>query len=186
MRQLIILMNVTLDGFIAGPDGGLEWQFNNWTTEMADALCSQLNQADTILLGKNTYCAMAAYWPSAVLCLSRDDTAFAGLMNSHIKIVCSSTLSSLPWNNSRQLKGNIDKKVHELKQQAGKDIILFGSCRLAANLIKHGLVDQYQLWVYPVAIGSGITLFNHHTVMKLLKTHLFSSGVVALTYAPAK
>jgi dihydrofolate reductase len=183
-RRLIVSMNVTLDGFMAGPDGSLDWHFQNWAPDMAEVLCTQLSNADTLLLGRNTYSAMAAYWPAAGLLLAREDIAFANMMNRYTKIVCSNTLTDLSWNNSQLIKRNIGRKVRELKQQAGKDIVIYGSGKLVNCLAKLGLIDQYQLWVYPVAIGRGIYLFNNGIKMRLLKTRQFSSGVVLFYYEP--
>lgn len=94
MRKLIVSMNITLDGFMAGPAGELDWHFRFWNEEMADYGVMQLMQADTILLGRKTYNVMAGYWPlvSCNPCFPRSDIAFADMMNNYQKIVCSSTL----------------------------------------------------------------------------------------------
>ena len=83
MRQLIVSMNMTLDGFMSGPDRGLDWHFTSWTEEMAESACEELSRADTILLGRITYDAMASYWPqqAAHALYSREDVAFADMMN---------------------------------------------------------------------------------------------------------
>ena len=88
-------MNVTLDGFMSGPNCELDWHFRSWTSEMAESLCAELNEADTILLGRTTYLAMAQYWQSKALDLSfpREDLVFVDMMNSYTKIVISKTLS---------------------------------------------------------------------------------------------
>ncbi|HTH83114.1 MAG TPA: dihydrofolate reductase family protein [Mucilaginibacter sp.] len=184
MRRIIVSMNITIDGFMAEVDGGLDWQFNNWTADMAQSMGEQLSKADTILLGKNTYTAMAGYWPTMGNCLSqsRDDVAFAEMMNSYPKIVCSNTLTRLTWNNSRLICGKIDQQISLLKQQAGKDIIIYGSGKLVASLVKSGLIDEYRLWVYPVSIGKGKSLFKNRQSMKLLNIRQFPSGVVVLNY----
>ena len=102
MRKLIVSMNITLDGFMAGPAGELDWHFLKWTEEMAEWLGIQLSMADTILLGRNTYDAMACYWPQQDnnLAIARDDIAFASMMNSYTKIVFSKTLKKLHWQNT--------------------------------------------------------------------------------------
>jgi dihydrofolate reductase len=188
MRRLIVSMHVTIDGFISGPHGELDWHFKNWTPDMADSMCCQLSNADTILLGRNTYNAMAAYWPavSEGLDMARDDIAFAWMMNNYTKIVCSTTLDTLSWNNSRLIKGNLLRQILQLKQQEGKDIIIYGSGKLVRYLARHSVVDEYRLWVYPVSIGRGITLFKNKLNMKLLKTQSFPSGVIILNYEACK
>src|SRR5882762_1112837 len=103
MRKLIVSMNMTLDGYMSGPDCELDWHFQSWNEEMAASASEQLAQADTILLGRVTYLAMAAYWSSKVASLStpRADIDFADMMNSYNKIVFSKTLPAVGWSNSR-------------------------------------------------------------------------------------
>jgi len=184
MRRIIVSMNVTLDGFMAGPDGALDWQFQNWTSDMAELMGDQLSKAGALLLGKNTYNAMAGYWPAIGTCLSlpRDDIAFAAMMNSCPKIVCSNTLTTLSWNNSRLIKGNLRGEILKLKQQPGKDILIYGSGRLVSSLTRWGLIDEYRLWIYPVSIGRGMPLFAAKLNFKLVGMRQFPSGVVVLNY----
>jgi dihydrofolate reductase len=184
MRRIIVSMNVTLDGFVAHADGGLDWQFRHWNGDMARQLGEQLSRADTLLLGRNTYNAMAAYWPGAVsgFGLSRDDVAYATLMNDYPKIVCSTTLKKAGWRNSIIIEKDLLNKISELKQQAGKHIMVYGSRSLVQYLAQHKLIDELQLWVYPTALGRGLMLFRQKQVMKLLGARHFSSGVVMLTY----
>lgn len=182
-------MNVTLDGFMSGPDCELDWHFQCWTKEMGESLCEQLSYADTILLGRITYKAMAKYWPSKAADMSfpREDLSFADMMNRYNKIVFSKTLVTPEWNNSRLAKGNIADEIAQLKQQPGKDMIIYGSGKVVSFLMQFGLVDEYQLWVHPVLLGKGNSLFKglHDKLnMKLFKTKTFSSGVVLLYYEP--
>ncbi len=184
MRRIIVSMNVTIDGFMAGPDGGLDWQFNNWTTDMAEVMGAHLSKADIILLGRNTYSAMADYWPAVSGCLiaARDDMAFAGMMNNYIKLVCSTTLKNLNWSNSQLIKGNIRNEILKLKQQQGKDIMIYGSGQLVTYLMQYNLIDEYLLWVYPLSLGRGIPLFANRQRMKLIDIRQFTSGVVIMHY----
>ncbi len=199
-------MNVTLDGFMAGPSCELNWHFQRWTIDMAECLCEQLNRADTILLGRVTYNVMAKYWPSvaARVSIAREDIAFAEMMNSHKKVVFSRTMTksdvaAAGWSNSELAKKDISEEIHYLKNlpdapdALNKDLIVFGSGQLVASLILSGLVDEYQLWVHPVALGNGKPLFKPGTLsasgipnMKLFKTRAFSSGVVVLYYKSVK
>jgi len=178
-------MNITLDGFMAATDGGLDWHLNNWTTDMADLLAQQLNDADTILLGRNTYSAMAAYWPavSTGLLLSRADLAYATMINSCEKVVCSTTLKNPRWDNTLVISSNIRQEILKLKQQPGKDIIVYGSHTLVQYLSKFNLIDEYLLWLYPVTIGGGMPLFNHPQKLELMGSKTLSSGVVVLRYS---
>ena len=187
MRKVIVSMNVTLDGFMSGPDCELDWHFQSWTKEMADSLYEQLSKADTILLGRVTYTAMANYWPSKSKDLSfpREDIAFAEMMNNYTKLVFSKTLVKTAWNNSRLVTGKVQEEIIKLKRQAGKDIMIYGSGKVVAALMNAGLIDEYQLWIHPVLIGKGKPLFknlNDKLPMRLFKTKTFPNGVIILYY----
>ncbi|MFD2873344.1 dihydrofolate reductase family protein [Mucilaginibacter ximonensis] len=185
MRRIIVSMNVTLDGFMASSDGGLDWHIQNWTPDMSDLLAQHLNTADTILLGKNTYSAMAAYWPavSTSLLLSRSDLAYATMINGCKKIVCSTTLKKPRWENSQVISSRLPNEILKLKQQQGKNIMVYGSHKLVQYLHKFNLVDEYLLWIYPVTIGRGIPLFYKHQQLELLSSKILSSGVAVLQYS---
>jgi len=180
-------MNVTLDGFMSGPNCELDWHFKSWTAEMAESLGEQLEKADTILLGRVTYLAMAKYWPAKASNLSaaREDLAFIDMMNRYNKVVFSKTLTRTEWNNSTVIKKNLANEISKLKQQSGKNLIIYGSGKLVSALINLGLIDEYQLWVHPIVIGKGKPLFKtlpHRQHLELLKTKTFCSGVVLLFY----
>lgn len=189
MRKVIVSMNVTLDGFMAGRNCELDWHFNYWNEEMAEHACKQLSKTDTILLGRVTYQAMARYWPYQAMNLSfpREHIAFADMMNNYHKIVFSRTLKTAIWNNSRLVKRNLNTEILRLKQQQGKDIIVYGSGSIVSTLMRLDLVDEYELWVHPVLLGEGKALFKglqgQHG-LQLLKTKAFSSGVIILYYRP--
>jgi dihydrofolate reductase len=187
MRKIIVSVNITLDGFIAGPNCELDWHFKYWSSEMGEALQEQLATADTILLGRITYCAMAKYWPVKLedAYFSRDDIAFATMMNDYKKIVFSNTLQYATWSNTIVVKGNLQQKIIALKKSKGKNLIVYGSASIIAALDKLNLVDEYILWVHPVIIGKGKKLFtaNYHQItMQLLQAKVFGCGVVTLTY----
>jgi dihydrofolate reductase len=187
MRQLIVSMNVTMDGFMAGANCELDWHFDYWDEEMAGSLSDQLSDSDTILLGRITYQAMAGYWPSKALNPGRpgEDLAFAHMMNNYQKIVFSNTLTKTDWHNSRILKGNIAEETARLKQEPGKNIIVYGSGDIVAALVGSGLIDEYRLWVHPVILGKGRRLFRNlrdQIRMKLISIKTFNSGVAILYY----
>ncbi len=188
MRKLVASVNITLDGFIAGPNCELDWHFSRWTTEMANVQTSLLSNADTILLGRVTYSTMAAYWPKVVLDTSfpRQDLAFADLMNSRQKAVFSNTIDTLVWPNSYKISGKLDREIVKLKQTPGRDIMVYGSSKLMSGLIKLGLIDHFALWVHPVLLGKGNALFskmNDVVNMQLAQVQQFESGVVLMQYA---
>lgn len=107
-------------------------------------------------------------------------------MNGFPKHVVSRTLEKLDWNNSHLIKGNIEKKVSELKQKPGQDLLIFGSGQLVNTLMQHDLIDEYRLLVYPIILGSGKRLFSdaNKATFKVEETKKFGSGVVLLRYQP--
>jgi dihydrofolate reductase len=176
-------MNVTLDGFMSGPNGELDWHFPLWSEEMSRYACDQLRMMDTILVGRITYETMAAYWPSA------PGDAFADMMNSYPKIVFSKTLQQAPWKNSRIIHKNVEGEILKLKQQKGQDMIIYGSGNLLSTLTTMGLIDEYRIWIHPVAIGVGHPLFTDIKAklgLRLVNAKLFDSGVIVLYYQPEK
>jgi len=180
-------MNVTRDGFIAGADNGLSWHFAYWSGDMAREAAEQLDKADTILLGRITYVAMAAYWPFQTFNpnFAREDIVFADMMNNHKKVVFSKTLIDTCWNNSLILTDGLPEEVHKLKQECGKDIIVLGSASIVNALIQSDLVDEYQLWLHPLELGDGKPLFQQPFMKKKLKLvdkKRFISGVVLQFY----
>ena len=147
MRKVIVSEFVTLDGVIEAPD---QWQFPFWNDETGKFKLDELFASDALLLGRVTYQEFAAAWPSMT-----DEEGFADRMNSLPKYVGSTTLKEpLGWN-ATLIKGNIAQEVSKLKQQPGQDILISGGAGLVHSLMKHDLIDEYRLLVYPVVLGSG-------------------------------
>lgn len=188
MRKIVASINITLDGFMAGPHHELDWHFRHWTEEMAEATGRELAKADTILLGRVTYEAMAAYWSSAVCDLSfpREDIAIAEMMNNYTKVVFSRSLVKTGWKNARLAGRNIRTEIAGLKQSPhnNKNIILYGSGTLVSNLMQLDLIDDYILWIHPVILGEGRPLFLKpaRQQLRLAGSETFSSGVILLHY----
>jgi len=191
MRKVIVSMNVTLDGYMSGPNCELDWHFERWVSDIGERLGEELSKTDTILLGRITYEAMAKYWPAKETDVScpRDDIAFALMINRHFKVVYSNTLKKPKWNNSAFINGNIKDEIDKLKQsnsEGNKNIIVYGSAKLVSALMQLGLVDEYQLWVHPIILGKGKPLFKklkNKSSLQLLNTEIFKSGVIFLQYA---
>lgn len=188
MRKVIVSEYVTLDGVMEDPGGseGTEhggWSFQFWSEEAAKFKFDELFASDALLLGRVTYQGFAAAWPTMT-----DAGEFAVRMNSLPKFVVSKTLEKVEWNNARLLKGDVAEEVSRLKQQPGQDILVSGSGDLVHTLMQHDLIDEYRIMVHPVVLGSGRRLFSDgsaRTVLKLVDTKTFSSGVVVLVYQPA-
>src|SRR5258708_23875943 len=163
MRKVIVTMWVTLDGFIAGPNNEM-----NWVTDLYDEAMGQyeddiVSSADTLLLGRVTYESFAGAWPKVPEnpSASKGEVEYAHKLNAMRKIVFSRTLEKAEWNNSRLVKDNIAEEVAKLKQEPGKDIMIYGSASIVQTLMNHGLIDEYQLLVHPVVLGSGKPLFKN-------------------------
>lgn len=185
MRKLIVSMNVTMNGFMAGEHGNLDWHFPFWNSELAHAWCQRLASADTILLGRNTYHAMSQIWSVRMddLYACREDLVMADMMNRYTKLVYSKKLEKPGWKNTVLLQGELSATILSLKRQPGKDIIVYGSCRLASALLSLDLIDMLDLWIHPVAIPKGKALFSLGHYSKFLEVNCFSTGVVHLRYA---
>ncbi len=187
MRKLFLFMMVSLDGYIEGKDHDLSWhqvdaQFGQFAVE-------QLQEADTIIMGRKTYQLMESFWPTKQGI--EEDPKTAQLMNETPKIVFSTTLTSVTptdqWRNISLVKENLTQTITELKQQPGKDIIVLGSNNLCVTLLNENVLDEARLMVNPIAIGEGTPLFQGITdrqKMKLEKTKTFDNGNILLFYQP--
>lgn len=183
MRKIILFNMVTLDGFFEGPNHDISW--HNVDAEFNEFAIDQLKSADGLLFGRVTYQLMASYWPTPTAI--ENDSVVAGLMNRLPKIVFSKTLAKADWNNTKLAKGNVAEEIAKLKQQPGKDLLLFGSADLASTLTQLGLIDEYRLMVNPVVLGSGTPMFKavkDKLRLKLINTKTFRSGNVLLYYQP--
>jgi dihydrofolate reductase len=183
VRKVIMFNMVTLDGYFEGPNHDINWhrvdeEFNDFSIE-------QINTADSILFGRVTYQLMESYWPTPDALVN--DPEITVTMNAIPKYVFSRTLDQASWSNTTLIKGDAIEAVVKLKQQAGKDILLFGSADFAADLTAHRLIDEYRLIVNPIVLGSGTPLFKEvkdQLNLKLLKSRVFGNGNILLHYQP--
>jgi len=189
MRRLIASEFVTLDGVMEAPgheqhpDGKNAWALRSAGEDQQRYKAEELFEAGAILLGRVTYEIFAAFWPTAP-----NDDGFANRMNSIPKYVVSGSLRTAGWQNSIIIGGNHAERIAELKHQSGGDILLIGSADLLNSLIKHDLIDEYRIMVFPVVLGGGKRLFRDATDithLQLVDTRTFQSGVTVLTYRPA-
>jgi dihydrofolate reductase len=188
MRKLIYAMMVSLDGFIEGPNRNLDWHIID--EELHQYINDQQVEVGAYLYGRRMYETMASYWPTAE---AEDPTnpgyvlEFARIWKAMPKIVFSKKLDKVAWN-SRLVREDAAGEVLKLKAQPGKDLSI-GGANLAASLIKLDLIDEYQLFVQPVILGSGTPFFpplEKRIDLKLVETHRFDSGVVLLRYQRTK
>jgi dihydrofolate reductase len=185
MRKVIASPVVTLDGFMAGPQGEIDWNVPYFDEEMARYVGEQFASVDTLLFGRGTYQLFVQYWPTQGV---KDDPVFAEKMNTLLKIVFSTTLETVTWNNARLVKENVVGEIQSLKRQEGKNIVIDGSPGLIHSLTRLGLIDEYRLRVHPVVLGSGVPLvkdLKERMPLQLIDSQTFQSGVVILHYQPA-
>ncbi|MNI54238.1 hypothetical protein D3C73_1091260 [compost metagenome] len=187
MRKLVLFLHSSLDGFVEGPNGEMDIGWVSYDADLEKHAKEILSTADTVIWGSGTYQMMYSYWPS----VSSDPTAsqherdHAEWIEQTSKIVLSTTLDKVEWNNSRLVKEDAEEEIKKLKQQPGKDMVLLGSPRLAHYLMQLDLIDEYKITVSPVLIGSGLPLFQglkEKVNLKLIDNKTFDSGAIGLVY----
>ncbi|SHF15260.1 Dihydrofolate reductase [Seinonella peptonophila] len=187
MRKIILLMHISLDGFVTGPNGEMDWIIH--TEEEQNYVTDLLNTVDTVLFGRVTYQLMESFWPAVpahpVWSKSKYHSEHAVWIEKTEKIVFSKTLEKVDWNNSRLVKEHIVEEIAKIKQQPDKNIVMIASPGLAQTFMQLGLIDEYRINVNPIVVGGGKPLFKNikdRVDLKLVETKTFSSGVVGLVY----
>ena len=189
MRKVISFMHISLDGFVAGPNGEMNWIKAD--QEIFDYVGKRINEGDTALYGRVTYQMMENYWPTAgdEPTASKHDIEHSKWYNKVHKIVLSKTMQDAGLTNTIIISGNLSDRINEIKQSpngGSKEILLFGSPTATHSLIQLNLIDGYWLFVNPIILGQGIPLFvdiKDKIKLKLLPTtRQFTCGVTELNY----
>jgi dihydrofolate reductase len=186
MRKIISFMHISLDGFVAGPNGELDWV--KVDQEIFDHVGKRIRGGDKALYGRVTYQMMEAYWPTAgnKPNATTHEIEHAKWYNKIQKVVLSKTLKEEDLSNTKIISNNISEEISGIKQSSGsEDILLFGSPTATQSLIQQNLIDGYWLFVNPIILGQGIPLFTdvkEKIKLKLLNTRQFTSGVTELNY----
>lgn len=178
-------MHVSLDGFVAGPGGEMDWITVN--QEIFDRVGQKISKGDTAMYGRVTFEMMESYWPTAAdkPNATKHDIEHSRWYKKVHKIVLSRSLANQKAEDRTIISDNLSERINEIKQQPGEDIFLFGSPTATHALLKEGLIDGYWLFLNPVLIGKGIPLFaniQERVRLKLVHSHQFSSGVEELDY----
>ena len=183
MRKLKLQMQITVDGFVAGPEGQLDWM----TFDMDDRLLKLINHltdtSDTILLGRKMTAGFISYWEGVQP--QSPEYSFAQKMVDTPKIVFSKTLTRIDGKNVRVENGDLVQAVNRLKSLPGKDIVVYGAATFVGSLIEHDLIDEVNFFVNPVAIGRGMQVFQDRRPLRLNAATAYPCGIVVHTYAPA-
>ena len=183
MRKLIVFENVTVDGFMAGLNGEIDWAIRD--DEVTQNSREGQGITDLFMFGRVTYDMMASFWPTLVG--KSANPVFANALNNTAKIVFSRTLEKADWQHTRVVKELNKEEILHIKQEPGQNIMIFGSGSLVEQLTNLGLIDEYHLMVNPVLLGKGQPLFKNvrdRVNLKLFNTRTFSSGIVLLQYQP--
>jgi dihydrofolate reductase len=190
VRKLVVLSFLTLDGVMQAPGGAHEdptggFTYGGWVVGYFDdflgkVMVKQMSKPYDLLLGRKTYEIFAAHWPYA-----KTDDPFAAGLNNARKYVASNTLTRLEWGNSELIKGDVVKEVKRMKEQDGPTLQVHGSGDLIQTLLKHDLVDELWLKIFPIALGRGKRLFAGGTIpvgFRLLESEVSPGGVIVTTY----
>ena len=185
MGKIVLFMHTTLDGFVAGPNGEMDWI--NVDDEIFDFAGNNTDNADTALYGRVTYQMMESYWPTAAdqPTATKHDIKHSNWYNSVTKVVLSRSLKGQNLPNTKIINDNLAAEIKKLKQGTTKDILIFGSPGAVHSLLEENLIDDFWLFINPVLLGQGIPLFSDikdRIKLKLITSHDFASGVVCLHY----
>lgn len=191
MRKLVVNTFITLDGVMQAPGGPEEdptgnfkyggWSFHYWDEMMGKVMDEFMGKPFELLLGRKTYEIFAAHWPYV------ENDPVADKFNATKKYVVSRTLNKVNWSNSFLIKNNVVQEIGKLKEQNGPELQVHGSANLIKTLANENLVDEYNIWTFPVVVGKGKQLFGEGTNagnLKLVDVKSSSTGVIISTYKP--
>jgi dihydrofolate reductase len=188
MRKLKLQMNTTFDGFVARPNGEADWMIldddvKNYESDLVDS-------SDTLLMGRKMTDEFVNHWTNIVE--NQPESSWYEIAKKMVdipKIVFTKTLDESPWANTTLAKGDIVDEVNQRKNQSGKDILVYGGAGFVSSLIKENLIDEYNFFVNPVAIGKGMTIFNRLEEkfdFRLIKSQAFECGTILHCYEPKR
>ena len=186
MQKLVVFNQMSLDGYFTDANGDMSWahkdpQDAEWNTFVAE----NAKGGGVLVFGRVTYELMAGFWPTPKAAKSMPDVAER--MNGLPKVVFSKTMDKASWNNTRLVKGDMAWEVRKMKKEPGGDMAILGSGSIVAQLAEAGLIDEYQIVVNPIVLGTGRTMFEGikgKVTLKLTKTRAFGNGNVLLSYEP--
>lgn len=187
MRKLKLQVQLSVDGYIAGNNGEMDWMVWDWTNDLKEYITGITEPVDTILLGRKLAEGFIPHWTAAYN--KPEPEEGSQKMVETPKVVFSHTLTNTEWDNTIIVRGNLVDEVNKLKNQNGKDIIVYGGSTFVSSLIKAGLIDEYHLLINPAAIGSGMPIFSTLENIQQLKLKIvkqFDCGIALLCYEVTK
>jgi dihydrofolate reductase len=179
MRKLKLQVQMSMDGYIAGIHGEMDFLARNWDAEIGKYVAEITEPVDCIVLGRKLAQGFIPHWAS------HPEEAGAAKFNSVKKVVFSHSLTRSEWDNTVLAKGDLVEEIIALKKQAGQDIIAYGGATFVSALIKYGLIDEYHLFINPTALGIGMPIFKeleHGQALRLVRASSFACGIVVLHY----
>ena len=193
MRKLKLQMQMSLDGYVARPNGELDWMTWDQDDKLIQFINSLIDSSDTILLGRKMTDGFVSHWENVVNNKpDSPDFSLAKKMVDIPKIVFTKTLDKSTWNNTTLAKGNLAEEIANLKKQSrslpgGKDMIVYGGAGFVSSLIKEGLIDEYHVFINPTAIGDGMTIFEslgRTQKFSVIQSRFYSNGITVLSCKP--
>jgi dihydrofolate reductase len=186
MRKLKLQMQMSVDGFVGGPNGEMDWVLQSWDKKLEEYVSAITEPVDCIILGRNLAQGFIPAWATRLADPKTAD-AFARKMVETHKVVFSKTLAKSEWENTDLAKGTLIDEITKLKNESGKDIIVYGGATFVSALIQAKLIDEFHLFINPVAIGNGMSIFKglrEKQNLALVKSKAFDCGIVLLNYEP--
>ena len=187
MRKLKLQVQMSVDGFVGGPNGELDWMTWDMDEKIGAYIDALTDSCDTILLGRKMTDGFVSHWENVKP--DSPEYEFAQKMNGYPKYVFTRTLDESPWKNTTLAKGDIVDKVNALKAQDGMDIVVYGGANFVSGLIKNDLIDEYNLFINPAAVGKGLTIFGDVADtfrLKLIEATPYECGITVNRYVPAR
>jgi len=188
MRKLKLQVQISIDGFIAGPQGEMDWMTFDWDDELKQYVTDLTEPVDCIILGRRLAEGFIPHWAAVAADPENPESTAGKKFTDTFKVVFTRTLDGSEWENTVLAKGDLVDEITELKEQDGKDIIAYGGATFVSSLIKHGLIDELHLFVNPVALGKGMAIFQEldgKQKFVLETSRAFSCGIALIKYRRA-
>lgn len=187
MRKLKLQVQMTVDGYIAGPNGEMDFMVWNWDDALKAYVTELTDSVDCIVLGRKLAEGFIPHWAGVAADPDNPDVAAGKRFSETHKVVFTRTLDQSPWDNTELVSGELVDAIQQLKVQDGQDIIAYGGATFVSALIGAGLIDEFHLFVNPAALGGGLSIFgdlDQQLKLTLVGARAFDCGIVALRYVP--
>jgi dihydrofolate reductase len=189
MRKLKLQVQMTVDGYVAGPNDEMDFTVRDWDDELKQYVTDLTDPVDCLILGRKLAEGFIPYWASVAANPDHPEFTAGKKFTETQKVVFTKTLDKSEWDNTVLAKNDLIDEITKLKKQAGKDLIAYGGATFVSALIKQGLIDEFHLFINPTAIGNGLTIFKgleSQQKLTLVKSTSFDCGIVVLNYEPKR